>query len=175
MNEPKKNDSKKEDDKDSQDKQKQTEKHPSENPKVTAPVAAGEYKISFADPNNVIYQKDNKWYIKLKIENGEGHTGLVQVVSSSGSERINTKNAKIKNNILDVEFTNSFLGKINPNKKYKLGRIDITNLNGNKIEIRNFDPSISVEITPIKEGTNTSKQIDKSDKENQKISQTVKV
>lgn len=136
MDQPNKNDSKKE-----------AEKPPVENPKASAPVATGEYKISFANPNNVIYQKGGKWYIKLKIENGEGHTGLVQVVSSSGS--INTKNAVIKDNILNAEFSGlAFQGTIKPNRKYKLKRIDITDIKGNKTEIRNFDPSISGEITP---------------------------
>lgn len=137
MNEPKKNDSKKE-----------AEKPPVENSKASAPVATGEYKISFADPNNVIYQKGGKWYIKLKIENGEGHRASVQLKGSTGN--IDSTTAEIKDNILEAELKKSlFSTSIRPGKKYKLGRIDITNQDGKKTEIRSFDSSISGEIIPM--------------------------
>ncbi|AJQ45119.1 hypothetical protein JM47_00385 [Ureaplasma diversum] len=109
----------------------------------------GEYKIGFVDPKKVIYQEGGKWWVELKVDGAEGFTGLVQVINSAGTQ-INTKNATIKNGILKAEFAGLlFQSSIKPNKQYRLSRIDITDKQDKKTEIRNFDPTISGEITSV--------------------------
>ncbi|KEZ23199.1 hypothetical protein [Ureaplasma diversum] len=132
------------------------------------------YKISFVDPNMVIFQKNKKWYIQLRVDVPDGFKGSVQVTSEK--QPLNTKAVTIKNKILEAEFSGpSFLGTIKPNKKYKLGRVNITDLEGKEKEIRHFDSSISNEITPVVEGggsAGSSKPVVQNDPANNPSSST---